>query len=51
MAGAAPNRSPIPLTAARYPEADLLPFTPEWQAREDALDERLRRTMNICRGC
>ncbi len=33
------------------PEADVLPFTPEWQAREDAFDERLRRTMNICRGC
>ena len=39
------------LTGPAIPEADLLPFTPEWQAREDAFDERLRRTMNICRGC
>jgi hypothetical protein len=33
------------------PTTDVLPFTPEWQAREDAFDKRLRRTMNICRGC
>ena len=39
------------VTGPGTPEADLLPFTPEWQAREDAFDERLRRTMNICRGC
>jgi hypothetical protein len=39
------------LTAPAAPESDILPFTPEWQAREDAFDERLRRTMNICRGC
>jgi hypothetical protein len=31
--------------------AEVLPFTPEWQAREDEFDKRLRRTMNICRGC
>ena len=30
---------------------DILPFSTEWQAREDALDAHLRRTMNICRGC
>jgi hypothetical protein len=39
------------LTGPATPEAELLPFTPEWQAREDAFDARLRRTMNICRGC
>ena|SRR5687768_2324360 len=39
------------LTEPATPGADLLPFTPEWQAREDAFDDRLRRTMNICRGC
>jgi hypothetical protein len=26
-------------------------FSPEWQAREDAADARLRRSMSICRGC
>lgn len=33
------------------PLADVTPFTPEWQAREDAADERLRRSMKICQGC
>lgn len=33
------------------PTTDVLPFTPEWQSREEASDNRLRRTMNICRGC
>ena len=31
--------------------SDVTPFSPEWQAREDAFDNKLRRTMNICRGC
>jgi hypothetical protein len=26
-------------------------YTPEWFAQEHAADERLRRQMNICRGC
>ena len=26
-------------------------FSAEWKAREDAEDEKLRRSMNICRGC
>ena len=30
---------------------DVKPFSPEWKAREDAFDNKLRRTMNICRGC
>lgn len=33
------------------PEHDVLPFSPEWQAREDAFENKLRRTMSICRGC
>jgi hypothetical protein len=45
----APDRS-FPGHATQS-QAELLPFTPEWQAREDAFDNRLRRTMNICRGC
>ena len=32
-------------------DTEMLPFTPEWQAREDEFDRRLRRTMNICRSC
>lgn len=32
-------------------QADVLPFSAAWQAREDALDARLRRSMNICTGC
>ena len=38
----APTDAPLP---------DVTPFSPEWRAREDAFDNKLRRTMNICRGC
>jgi hypothetical protein len=31
--------------------SDVKPFSPEWQAREDAADGRLRRSMSICGGC
>jgi hypothetical protein len=31
--------------------ADVKPFSAEWQAREDAADNRLRRAMSICGGC
>jgi hypothetical protein len=31
--------------------ADVTAFTPEWQAREDAAEARLRRSMRICSGC
>lgn len=30
---------------------DIKPFSPEWHSRENAADARLRRTMDICRGC
>lgn len=30
---------------------DITAYSPEWQAREDAADARLRRSMSICRGC
>jgi hypothetical protein len=41
-----------PLSAASTtPEPELLPFTPAWQAREDAHDRRLRRSMHICGNC
>ncbi|TMJ04559.1 MAG: hypothetical protein E6G97_06295 [Alphaproteobacteria bacterium] len=45
------DRGPPPSRTSIQPQAELLPFTPEWQAREEAFDNRLRRTMNICRGC
>jgi hypothetical protein len=31
---------------------DVTAYSPEWQAREDALDAELKRSMsNVCRGC
>jgi len=36
---------------AARPSGSLTAYTPEWFAREHAADERLRRQMNICRGC
>lgn len=30
---------------------DVKPFSPEWHSRENALDARVRRSMDICRGC
>lgn len=41
----------VPAAPAHTPQADVKPFSPEWQAREDAFDNKLRRTMDICRGC
>lgn len=32
-------------------QAEVMPFSPEWHAREEAFDTKLRRSMNICRGC
>jgi hypothetical protein len=29
----------------------ILPFTPEWYAREGVIDEKLKRVMRICDGC
>jgi hypothetical protein len=43
------NVSYVAPANARSPE--VTPFSAEWQAREDAFDNKLRRTMNICRGC
>lgn len=31
--------------------SDATPFSPEWTARENALDDRLRRGMHICNNC
>ena len=31
--------------------SEVKPFSPEWAAREDALDDKLRRRMHICGGC
>ena len=38
-------------TVVQADPADPPPYTAEWQAREDAADDRLLRSMNICRGC
>ena len=40
-----------PASAPVAEPADVTAFSPEWQARENAADEKLRRSMNICRGC
>lgn len=50
---AARQRGPDQTTDISFvaPLADVKPFSPEWQAREDAFDGRLRRRMNICGGC
>jgi len=45
------DRGPPSHVTFTPPQADVLPFTPEWQTREEAFDNRLRRTMNICRRC
>jgi len=45
------DRGPPPSAASTAPEPELLPFTPAWQAREDAHDRRLRRSMHICGNC
>jgi hypothetical protein len=47
----APRRAPPSRVTLTHPQAEVLPFSPEWQAREDTFDSNLRRTMNICRGC
>ena len=53
----APRRTPGRTASVSYivptnaSPSDVIPFSPEWQAREDAFDNKLRRTMNICRGC
>ena len=36
---------------AQAPLSETMPFTPEWTARENALDDRIRRRMHICGGC
>lgn len=39
------------LTGARPLLPTPIAFSPEWQAQQDAADEKLRRSMNICTGC
>lgn len=42
----------LALSSARpAQQAEVMPFSPEWHAREEAFDSKLRRSMNICRGC
>ena len=48
--GAAAQRAAPDQTAAAT-SSETMPFTPEWTARENAADDRLRRRMHICGGC
>ena len=47
----APGQTSSNSKAVPTREGDVLPFSAAWQAREEALDKQLRRTMDICRGC
>lgn len=40
-----------PARASAAQPREVTAFSAEWKAREDAADEKLRRSMNICRGC
>ena len=40
-----------PARASEAQPREVTAFSAEWKAREDAADEKLRRSMNICRGC
>lgn len=46
-----PDRGPPGHPPLPSPDMEILPFTPEWQAREDEFDKRLRRSMHICGNC
>jgi len=45
------DRGPPARATSTQPEEEILPFTPAWQAREDAHDRQLRRSMHICGNC
>ena len=30
---------------------ELIPFSPGWWAREQAIDDKLKKSITICRGC
>jgi hypothetical protein len=48
----APDQSAtVSYVGAASGPAETKPFSPEWAARENALDDRLRRRMHICGGC
>ena len=46
-----PKDGTRPARASAAQPRDVTAFSAEWKAREDAADEKLRRSMNICRGC
>lgn len=47
----ASSRAIQPDTPTNSIPARIKPFSPEWREHEDALDNRLRKRMNICNGC
>jgi hypothetical protein len=49
-AGLAKEGTPAARASAAQPR-EVTAFSAEWKAREDAADDKLRRSMNICRGC
>jgi hypothetical protein len=49
---AAEQRPAVPREAVDKAEAEpLLPYTPDWWAREKAIDDKLKKSITICRDC
>ena len=49
---AAEQRPAVPRQAFDKAEAEpLLPYTPEWWAHEKAIDDKLKKSITICRDC
>jgi len=49
--GAPDQTASVSYAGSATTSSETKPFSPEWAARENALDDRLRRTMHICGGC
>lgn len=53
-AGLAKAYRPVTVRRPAKPVAEpasMTAFSPEWQAREDAAEAKLKRSMKICNGC
>lgn len=49
--GAPDQTASVSYVGTAATSSETKPFSPEWTARENALDDRLRRRMHICGGC
>jgi hypothetical protein len=49
--GAPDRTSAVSYAGSSTASDETKPFSPEWAARENALDDKLRRRMHICGGC